>query len=109
LTFGIINFVEYSGSGYITNLVDTLNSGGFPYFSFGYSNKLHPEKGLRYFTIKNPACWSWQIEITDSSDALVYFYSDLEQQTSWFGAPADFGYGTAFIGIPEGCIETTEY
>ena len=109
LGFGKITFAEIDGKPFVTNLIDTLNSVGAPYFRFDMSTRTHPEKGKRYFKIKRPKCVPFQIIIT-SGGSEVYKYTQAEQKQKWFsGTWSDFGYGSAFHGTPENCIETTEY
>lgn len=109
IALGIINMVDLAGRPYITNLVDKLNSIGVPYFVFSYSTRVHPEKGLRFFKIKRPACQSFEIIISQLANE-VYRYTDTEQQTQWFGGGwAPLGYGSGFYSTPIGCVTTTEY
>lgn len=109
IALGIINMIDLGGRRYITNLVDKLNSIGVPYFVFSYSTRVHPEKGLRYFKIKRPACQSFEIIVSQLANE-VYKYSNTEQSTKWFGGVwAPFGYGSEFHSTPIDCITTTEY
>jgi hypothetical protein len=109
VTFGKFRFIDVGGKPYVTNLVDTLNSIGAPYFDFGYSSRSHPEKGLRYFTIKRLVCTKFEIVISDLS-VPVYRYTESEQQQAVFQAGwAQMGYGSHFTDVPENCITTTEY
>lgn len=109
IELGVINMVDLAGRPYITNLVDKLNSIGVPYFGFSYSTKVHPEKGLRFFKIKRPACQSFEIIISQLASEM-YKYTDTEQSTQWFGGGwQPFGYGSEFYSTPVDCEPTTEY
>lgn len=109
VTFGKIKFIDVGGKPYITNLVDKLNSIGAPYFSFSYSTRVHPEKGLRYFKIKHLVCTEFEIVISDISTP-VYRYTHEQQQQAIFQVGwGQMGYGSAFTDVPENCITTTEY
>lgn len=109
VALGLIKIIDIGGKPYVTNLVDTLNAIGAPYFSFSYSTRLHPEKDLRYFKIKRLACIPFSITITvGGSDGYIYT-QDAQQQAIFQSGFADMGYGSSFIGIPENCIQTTEY
>ena len=109
VTFGTIKYVDIAEKPFITNLVDALNSIGAPYFSFNYSNRLHPSKGLRFFTIKHPVCTQFEIVISEF-DEPIYRYSNTEQQQKYF-QPGwdDMGYAPLFLSAPDNCITTTEY
>lgn len=109
VTFGQLKFIDVGGKPYITNLVDKLNSIGAPYFSFNYSTRVHPEKGLRYFKIKHLVCTEFEIVISDLSTP-VYRYTHEQQQQAIFQVGwGQMGYGSAFTNVPENCITTTEY
>ncbi len=106
---GQLNVVDLGGSGYVTNLVDALNSIGAPYFAFEYSSRQHPERGARFFKIKRPACQAFEIIISDGGDP-VYRYTHNAQQEQWFaGSWGDIGYGTEEFSAPDGCVTTIEY
>lgn len=110
VSLGTINIIDIAGRPYVTNLVDALNSIAAPYFAFGYSTRVHPEKGLRYFSLKCPACFGFEIIISDLADE-VYRYTNTEQGTQWFGGVGwqPFGYGSQFHTTPIDCIITNEY
>jgi len=108
--FGTLKMVNIDGMPYVMNMVDTLNSIAAPYFTFALSTREHPEKGKRFFTIKNLACQPFRILITYDGDP-VYLYTQAEQQTQWFtpGSWNDIGYGTEFFSAPDNCTTSTEY
>ena len=110
VSLGTINIIDVAGRPYITNLVDALNSIAAPYFVFGYSTRVHPEKGLRYFSIKCPACFGFEIIISELATE-VYRYTNSEQGQTWFGGPGwdPFGYGSLFHTEPIDCLITNEY
>jgi len=108
ISLGLLNIVNIGGLPYVTNLVDVLNALNLPYCSFQYSDREHSTKGLRYWKMKRPACWQFEIVI-QSAGLDVYKYTDSTQQTKWFGAWANFGYGGDTIGVPENCVTTKEY
>lgn len=110
VSLGKIKIVGIDSYPYVTNLVDVLQSIGAPYFAFAYSNRLHPEKGKRFFTIKRPACYTFRILITlNGSDC--YLYTDTEQLSQFFtpGTWNPMGYGSETFTAPDNCIATTEY
>lgn len=109
VAFGTIKIIDIGGKPYVTNLVDILNAIGAPYFSFNYSTRLHPEKGLRFFKMKHLVCHDFEIMITESGvDA--YRFTNTSQQQAVFQVGFDQnGYGTEFMDVPENCINTTEY
>ncbi len=110
VTFGYLKIIDLDGMPYVTNMVDTLNSIGAPYFSFKISSRVHPDKGKRFFTLKRLACVPFKILITNSADEDVYLYSESEQKTKYFGATwANFGYGAETYGAPIDCVTQTEY
>ena len=107
--FGSINIIDIAGRPYVTNLVDTLNSIGAPYFAFGYSTRVHAQKGMRFFTIKHPACQGFEIIISDIADP-VYRYTHDAQQEQWFaGSWGAIGYGGETFTAPDNCETTIEY
>jgi hypothetical protein len=108
--FGNVNIIDMGGQPYVMNLVDTLNSIGVPYFTFGTSNRSHYAKGKRFFKIKHPACIPFQITI-EHSGSDVYLYTELEQKTQWFtpGTWSAIGYGTENYTDPIDCQTITEY
>jgi hypothetical protein len=106
---GQLNVVDLGGSGYVTNLVDALNSIGAPYFAFEYSSRQHPDRGARYFKIKRPACQAFEIIVSDGNDP-VYRYTHNAQQEQWFsGSWGAIGYGGATYTAPDNCTTTIEY
>lgn len=109
VSFGTIKVIDIAGKPYVTNLVDKLNSIGAPYFSFSYSTRLHPEKGLRFFKLKKLLCSKFRILITENgSDA--YEYTETSQlQNLAGGGWKPMGYGSEKPSIPENCLQTTEY
>ncbi|MGL4640880.1 MAG: hypothetical protein ACRCVX_14245 [Shewanella sp.] len=109
ITLGTRKVIDVGGKPYITNLVDKLNSIGAPYFSFSYSNREHPSKGLRYFKIKKLLCSEFEIVLSDGTTP-KYRYSNTQQQQQWFQSSwGQMGYGTQFTDVPENCLNTTEY
>mgnify|MGYP003440013376 FL=1 len=110
VAMGAIEIVDVGGYPFVKNLIDTLNGIGAPYFSFGISTRIHPERGARFFTLKRLACVPFRILITLSGNE-CYLYTQDEQQTKYFtgGTWEDFGYGSAFYGEPIDCVTTTEY
>ncbi|MGL6008487.1 MAG: hypothetical protein ACRC1D_03445 [Culicoidibacterales bacterium] len=109
VTLGQRKFIDVSGRPYITNLVDQLNSIGAPYFSFSYSTRVHPQKGLRFFKIKKLVCNEFEIIVSENSNE-KYRYSDTQQQQKVFQSGwSQMGYGTQFMSVPENCLTTTEY
>lgn len=109
VVFGTIKIIDIGGKPYVTNLVDVLNSVGAPYFSFDYSTRIHPEKGLRFFTLKRLICHEFRILISISgSDAYEYTQSS-QLQKIFSGTWDPMGYGSEFVSIPENCQQTTEY
>ena len=108
--FGIISVVQISGRQFVTNLVDALNGIGLDYFFFKASTKIYSGKDdLRFFKIKRPACWSFEIIISDSGGE-VYRYRDYDLHQQWFDATwTAFGYGGDPIDEPQDCVTTVEY
>lgn len=109
VSFGVIKIIDIAGKPYVTNLVDKLNSIGAPYFSFGYSTRNHPEKGLRFFTVKKLVCSEFRILITQNGND-AYEYTDTSQLQKVFDVSwAAMGYGSEFLSAPDNCLNTTEY
>lgn len=108
--FGIINVVEVGGRHYVTNLVDALASIGVDYFTFSYSTKEYADKpDGRYFKIKWPSCWSFEIIISDG-EAQVYRYRDFDMAQQWFDATWEaMGYSGNPVSEPQDCVITNEY
>ncbi len=107
--FGTINIINLNGKPYVTNLVDTLNTIGAPYFSFDYSTRTHASRGKRYFTIKRLACHSFKILITQSGED-CYLYTNTEQKQKYFsGSWSALGYSPTLHTEPENCTTLTEY
>lgn len=107
---GIIKIVEVSGKQFVSNLVDTLDSLGISYFTFRASTTDYPDKeDQRFFKIKWPACWSFEIIISDG-DGEVYRYRDYDMAQQWFGGTWDaMGYGSNPVSEPQNCVITIEY
>jgi hypothetical protein len=106
---GSMRFIDVSGSPYFTTLVDTLNLIGAPYFTFSYSNRSHPEKGLRYFKIKKLLCTTFEITISQNATER-YKYTESSQMQKMFALHWEpMGYNSEFTDVPENCIQTTEY
>lgn len=106
---GQLNVIDLGGSGYVTNLVDALNSIGAPYFAFEYSSRQHPDRGARYFRIKRPACQAFEIIVSDGGDP-VYRYTHNAQQEQWFGGSwGAIGYNGTTYTAPDNCTTTIEY
>jgi hypothetical protein len=107
--FGQLNIISIGGKQYVTNLVDTLNAIGVPYFFFDYSTRAHAAKGLRFFKIKRPACQTFEIIISDVGDE-VYRYTESAQQEQWFaGSWGAIGYAPETFTAPDNCVTTVEY
>lgn len=108
--FGIINVIHLNGKQFVTNLVDALNGLEIDYFAFAPSTKDYPEKDdLRYFKIKHPACWNFEI-IISGVEAEVYRYRDYDHHQQWFDATWEpFGYAGNPVSVPADCVFTTEY
>jgi len=108
--FGLLNIIQQGNGLYVTNLVDTLNSLGIPYFTFSYSPDTYaPKAAPRYFRIKRPICQTFEIIISDSGGE-VYKYTDISQEQQWFsGSWSPFGYGMDTVDEPEDCQITMEY
>ena len=108
--FGILKVVEVSGKHFIANLVDTLNSIGVDYFTFTPSTKDYPDKpDARFFKIKYPSCWSFEIIISDT-DSEVYRYRDFDMAQKWFSGTWDaMGYAANPVSEPQDCTITVEY
>jgi hypothetical protein len=108
--FGIINVVEVNGRQFVTNLVDTLNALAIDYFGFRASTKTYADKlDQRFFKIKRPACWSFEIIISDT-EGEVYRYRDYDMAQKWFDADWEpMGYAGNPVSEPEDCITTIEY
>jgi len=108
VSFGAIKIIDIGGKPYVTNLVDKLNAIGAPYFSFNYSSREEPGKGLRFFKLKRLACFEFRILITEFGvDAYEYTHNSQQQQV-FGGGWDDFGYPPTH-GEPENCLTTTEY
>lgn len=107
---GIINIEQYNGRAFVTNLVDALNGIGVDYFFFKVSTREYSLKDdLRFFKIKRPACWSYEIIISDAGGE-VYRYTDTETVQMWFDVTWEpFGYGGDPVSEPLGCVVTVEY
>lgn len=109
VSFGKIKVIDVGGQPYVTNLVDTFNSIGAPYFSFNYSTRSTPSKGLRFFKIKHLACIEFRILITVSgSDGYEYTHDSQGQAVFQSGFDA-LGYAGDLHDEPENCLTTTEY
>lgn len=108
--FGIINIVEIAGKQFVANLIDTLNALGVDYFSFRASTKDYASKqDQRYFKIKRPACWSFEILISDGVGE-VYRYRDYDMAQKWFDVTWEpMGYGADPVSEPQDCVTTVEY
>lgn len=107
---GIVEIVQVGGRPFVMNLVNALNSCGVDYFLFQPTNRAFPNKtDGRWFTIKKPACYTFEIIVSDSGGE-KYKYTDTEQKQKWFsGSWADFGYAGNNYGTPQQCVTTTEY
>ena len=105
--FGLLSIIDIGGEPYVTNLVDTLNSIGAPYFSFAYSDRAHISKGLRFFKIKRPSCYTFSITIQESG-VDVYLYTESSQGSKAFSGTYE-GFGYNEITEPENCQVTKEY
>ncbi len=110
VSLGIVNMIQLAGKPYVTNLVDTLNSLGVPYFTFAYSTRDFAEKGdWRFFTIEFPACQAFEIIISDAGGE-VYRYTNTETQQQWFGGSwSPFSYSGTDFGEPLGCTTVVKY
>lgn len=107
---GIINIVSIAGRPFVTNLIDALNGIGIPYFTFSPSQLDYPEKDdWRYFKIKCPACWTFEIIISDGGGE-VYKYTETSTLQKWFDEDwTGFGYAENLITEPQGCVVSVEY
>jgi hypothetical protein len=109
VSFGYVNMVDVGGYPFCTNLVDTLNSIAAPYFSFGISTRIHPNRGARFFTCKRLACVPFRIVIT-LSGAECYLYTQDEQKQKYFSGTWDaLGYAPDTYTEPIDCVTVTEY
>jgi len=108
--FGVINIVQIAGRQFVMNLVDALNSIQLPYFAFAPSTKDYVGKpDLRFFKIKAPACYSFEIIISDAGGE-VYRYRDFDMAQKWFNAGWEaMGYAASPVSVPQDCVYTTEY
>ncbi len=106
---GIVKFIDIAGSPYFTTLVDTLNSIGASYFTFSYSNRTHPDKGLRFFKIKRLLCTTFEIIISDGATPKYKYTNDSQEQKVFALDWEPMGYNSEFTDVPENCIQTTEY
>ena len=108
--FGILRIVEFNGLQFCMNMVDGLNSAGVDYFTFRPSSQVYaPKSDARFFKIKRPACWTFEIIISDA-DGEVYKYTEATQQQKWFDADwAPFGYSETPVGDPNNCAFSNEY
>jgi hypothetical protein len=106
---GIIKVVELTGNHFVINLVDALNGLSIDYFTFRPSSQVYALKDdLRFFKIKYPSCWNFEIIISDLGGE-VYRYRDYDQAQQWFDATwQGFGYTNEFTA-PNECVTTTEY
>lgn len=110
ISFGIIKIIDIGGRPYVTNFVDKLNTIGAPYFSFSYSDRLHPDRGLRFFKIKRLVCTTFKILITGEGGADAYEYTESSQLQKIFSETWDaIGYGEDSYDAPDNCLQTTEY
>lgn len=107
---GIINIVEIAGKQFVTNLIDALNGIGADYFTFNISTKDYASKpDQRFFKIKRPACWSFEIIISDGVGE-VYRYRDYDMAQKWFDVTWEpMGYGADPVSEPQDCVTTIEY
>jgi len=109
VSFGILKIINILGRPFVANLVDTLNSIGAPYMTFGYAQRIDTLRGARFFTVKRPLCTPFVIEISNETE-VVYRYTESVQEQSWFGSGfSPLGYGANEYTEPENCITTTEY
>lgn len=109
VSFGYVNIVDVGGYPFITNLVDTLNSIGAPYMTFGISTRIHPTRGARFFTVKRLACMPFRIVIT-LNGADCYLYTQAEQKEKYFsGTWSALGYAPDTYTEPIDCTTVTEY
>lgn len=109
ISFGAIKIIDIGGKPYVTNLVTTLNSIGAPYFSFNYSTRSAPEKGLRFFKIKHLACHEFEILITENGNDAYRYTHNSQGQAIFQSGFAALGYGGDVHDEPENCLTTTEY
>lgn len=108
--FGVINVVQIAGRQFVRNLVDALNTIEVPYFFFAPSTKDYVGKSdLRFFKIKSPSCYAFEIIISDA-DGEVYRYRDFDMAQKWFNADWEaMGYAANPVSDPQDCVYTTEY
>lgn len=109
IDLGILHLVELSGRPFVMNLVDALNALAIDYFTFRPSTQIYEDKeDLRFFKIKWPTCWSFEIIVSDG-EAEVYRYRNNEQAQQWFDETWEgFGYDNEFTE-PNECVTTIEY
>ncbi|MCS7035383.1 MAG: hypothetical protein NZM41_01820, partial [Saprospiraceae bacterium] len=63
----------------------------------------------RFFRVKYPACWTFEIVISNL-DEPVYRYTHNKQEQRWFGgAWSAIGYGSQTFNAPDNCEEVTDY
>ena len=106
---GVMSVIDIGGALYVTNLVDALNSIGAAHFRFSYSSRKHYTLGARFFVIKRPACWSFEI-IIEHNDSDVFRYTDVAQEQRWTSSTwAPFGQGSETYSAPDNCNEEVEF
>ena len=109
--FGILKIVEFNGRQFIMNMIEALESCGVDYFQYRPSSEIYaPKSDARFFKIKRPACFTFEIIISDG-DGEVYRYTESTMEQKWFGGGdwEPFGYGGEPLSEPLNCINTIEY
>lgn len=109
--FGILDIVEFNGRQFIMNMVTALEACGVDYFSYRPSTQVYSLKpDGRFFKIKRPACWTFEIIISDG-DGEIYRYTESTMEQKWFGGGGwePFGYAGEPLSEPSLCVATIEY
>lgn len=108
--FGVLKIVEFNGRQFIMNMIEALEDCGVDYFTYRPSTQVYSLKpDGRFFKIKRPACWTFEIIISDA-DGEVYRYTESTMEQKWFGADWEpFGYGGDPVSEPSNCVTSIEY
>ena len=108
--FGVLKIVEFGGRQFIMNMIEALEACGVDFFSYRPSTQVYSLKpDGRFFKIKRPACWTFEIIISDG-DGEVYRYTESTMEQKWFGVDwAPFGYGGDPVSEPSNCVTSIEY
>jgi hypothetical protein len=106
---GKMSAIDIGGALYVTNLVDTLNSIGAAHFRFAYSARKHSTLGARFFTIKHPACWPFEIIVEHNGDDVFRYTHDKQEQRWTSSSWAPFGAGAETYNAPDNCSQEVEF